>query len=98
VHNSMQKKSEISAGKSAVAPSYPDIATLSFEEALRELESIVRRLESGQAELEASITDYTRGMALKDHCQKKLADAKLKVEAIVQNSGGTVTTRPFDAE
>jgi exodeoxyribonuclease VII small subunit len=74
-----------------------DIAAMSFEQALSELEGIVRRLEAGQAELEASINDYSRGMALTKQCGKKLADAKLTVEKIVKGAGGDLSTAPFDA-
>lgn len=88
----MTKKSAASETRAS------DITAMSFEEALRELEGIVRKLEAGQAELETSIADYSRGMALKEHCQKKLADAKLKVEKIVKGAGGTITTAPFDSE
>ena len=48
---------------------------MSFEQALKELEVIVRKLEAGHGELESSIADYTRGTALKEHCQKRLAGA-----------------------
>jgi len=74
-----------------------DIVSLSFEQALKELEVIVRKLETGQGELESAIADYERGTALQAHCQKKLADAKMKVEKIVQSAGG-LTTAPLDAE
>lgn len=74
------------------------IPSLSFEQALKELENIVRRLESGSQDLDSSIQDYVTGTALKEHCQNKLAAAKLKVEAIVKNAGGAVATEPFDAE
>ena len=74
-----------------------DIAALSFEEAVAELETIVRQLEGGQADLDASIAHYERGTQLKDHCLKKLADARLKVEKIMQQPGGGVTTEPLDA-
>ena len=60
-----------------------DIKTLSFEKALAELEDIVRKLESGAAELEASIALYERGAALKAHCEKKLKSAQEKIEKIV---------------
>lgn len=59
-----------------------NVSALSFEEALKELESIVRNLESGDRALEDAIADFTRGNALKEHCAKKLADAKLKVEKL----------------
>lgn len=73
-----------------------DISQLSFEQALKELEAIVRRLEEGKADLEGSIADYTRGVALKEHCQKKLAEARLKVEKIVKSAGGDIKTEDFN--
>ena len=69
---------------------------MSFEEALNDLEAIVRELESGQGDLDKAIADYERGTKLKDHCMKKLADARLKVEKIMQNQQGEVTTEPFE--
>jgi len=65
-----------------------DIAALTFEQALAELEQIVARLESGQAPLEDSIGMYERGAALKAHCEKKLKEAELKVEKIVLGPDG----------
>jgi exodeoxyribonuclease VII small subunit len=75
----------------------PQNENQSFEEALKELEAIVRKLESGSGDLEASINDYVRGTELKAFCQKKLADARLKVESILKSQNGDVTTKPFDA-
>ena len=66
----------------------PDIAQLSFEAALAELEKIVTELESGRAELERSIQVYERGAALKAHCENKLKEAQLRVEKIVIGPGG----------
>ena len=71
------------------------IDTLSFEEALTELESIVRALESGKAPLEESISAYSRGVALKDHCAAKLRAAELKVETLSLGADGTPMTAPF---
>ena len=65
----------------AVSPA--DIAALSFEQALAELEKIVSELESGHAPLERSIEMYERGAALKAHCEKRLEAARLRVEKIV---------------
>lgn len=87
--------SDASAAATATAP---EIERLSFEEALGQLEQIVRKLESGQAELEQSIDDYTLGTALKNHCQKKLEDARLKVEKLVTQADGSLATEPFDTE
>ncbi len=71
-------------------------AETSFEAALKELEAIVRKLEGGTGDLEASISDYVRGTELKEFCQKKLESARLKVETILQAKDGSVTTQPFD--
>ncbi len=59
-----------------------EVKKMGFEEALSELESIVNRLESGQITLENAIDSYIRGDSLKKHCEKKLNEAKLKVEKI----------------
>jgi exodeoxyribonuclease VII small subunit len=75
------------------------IDTLSFEAALAELEGIVRALESGQTPLAQSITAYERGITLKKHCEKQLADARLRVEKITLSADGTATgTTPFNPE
>ncbi len=61
---------------------------MSFEEALAELEGIVRQLETGDVELEKSIAIYERGAALKAHCEARLKCAEVKVEQIVQGTNG----------
>lgn len=66
----------------------PDIAGLSFEQALAELEQIVAKLESGQAPLEQSIELYERGALLKAHCETRLDAARLRVEKIVMGPQG----------
>lgn len=73
-----------------------DIAEMSFEQALAELEQIVARLESGQAPLEDSIRMYERGSALKAHCETRLEAARLRVEKIVVGAGGTPTAEPAE--
>jgi exodeoxyribonuclease VII small subunit len=78
------------------APKPQDVGTLNFESAMDELETIVRSLESGKAPLEDSITAYERGIALKNHCEKKLQEARLKIEKITLKADGTVTSEPFD--
>jgi exodeoxyribonuclease VII small subunit len=71
------------------APALPeDIAALSFEEALAELEAIVKRLEGGQVRLEQAIADYERGAALRAHCERKLAEAEAKLQAVVIGADG----------
>jgi len=73
-----------------------DIAGLSFEQALAELEQIVARLESGQAPLEDSIRMYERGAALKAHCETRLEAARLRVEKIVVGQGGAAGAEPAE--
>ncbi len=81
------------------ATTLPDsIKELSFEQALKELETIVKGLESGQTDLEKSITDYTRGAQLRDHCLTKLNEAKLKVEKITKGADGALGTSAFDSK
>lgn len=72
------------------------IKDMSFEDALRELEGIVEKLERGDAPLEESIAIYQRGAKLKAHCEGKLKDAQMKVEKIVLGSGGKASTEDFD--
>lgn len=71
------------------------INEMTFEQSMQELESLVRRLEEGRMPLEESIKAYERGTALKNHCQAKLQEAKLKVEKIVLTPEGP-TTEPFE--
>ena len=70
------------------------IDAMSFEEALKELEEIVRRLEAGDVELEKSIEIYERGAKLKAHCEARLKSAELKIEQIVQGKDGKPSTEP----
>lgn len=72
------------------------IEKMSFEDALKELEGIVEKLERGDAPLEESIDIYQRGAKLKAHCEGKLKAAQLKVEKIVLNASGKASTEPFD--
>ena len=72
----------------------PDIVAMSFEDALAELEQIVRRLEGGQVKLDDAIQSYERGAQLKRHCEKKLNEAQQRVERIVVGPDGTVTAEP----
>ena len=65
-----------------------DIASMSFEDTLAQLEQIVHKLEQGDVPLEDSIRIYERGAALKAHCEKKLKEAELKVEKIVLGPDG----------
>jgi exodeoxyribonuclease VII small subunit len=73
-----------------------EIRDMSFERALKELESIVERLEKGTVELEESIAIYERGEALKEHCDRLLKQAEAKVEKLTLGPNGTPAgTEPF---
>jgi exodeoxyribonuclease VII small subunit len=72
---------------------------LSFEAALARLETIVRQLEAGEVDLEASIDLYEQGQALKAFCEAKLKAAQARIEQIQLGPDGQPRgTRPFDAE
>ncbi|MCZ2328469.1 exodeoxyribonuclease VII small subunit [Bartonella sp. F02] len=76
-----------------------DIKTLSFEEALKQLELIVENLERGDVPLEQSIDIYERGEALKKHCEKLLKVAETKVEKIkLSDEGHPEGLEPLDSE
>ena len=70
------------------------IEALSFEEALGELQTLVKALEKGDAKLEEAISAYERGAALKRHCERKLREAQEKVDRIVIGSDGTLSPEP----
>lgn len=72
----------------------PDISGMSFEDALAELEQIVRRLEGGQIKLDEAIQSYERGAQLKRHCEKKLNEAQQRVDRIVIGPEGAVSAEP----
>lgn len=73
------------------------VDTMSFEEALKELEQVVGQLESGAVDLEKSIALYERGAHLKTHCEAKLAQAQARIEQITLAENGTPSgTTPFD--
>ena len=69
------------------------IAGLSFEDALAELERIVRGLEGGQQKLEDAIASYERGTTLRRHCEAKLAEAEARVQAIVAHADGSLSLK-----
>ncbi|WP_448188145.1 exodeoxyribonuclease VII small subunit [Azospirillum sp. sgz301742] len=72
----------------------PDIAAMSFEDALSELERIVRQLEEGRGKLDEAISSYERGTALKRHCEAKLREAQAKVDRITVAADGSIATEP----
>lgn len=75
-----------------------ELAEMSFEDALRRLEAIVSRLESGEASLDESITLYAEGDKLRARCEQRLAEAQARIEKISLGADGRPTgTQPFDA-
>ncbi len=76
-----------------------DISTLTFESAMKELESIVERLEKGNVELEESIKIYARGEALKKRCEDLLRSAEARIQKITLGADGKPTgTEPLDVD
>jgi len=81
----------------ADAPLPDDIAKMSFEEAIAELEAIVKKLEEGKGRLDEAIDSYERGTLLRRHCEAKLAEAQARIDKIVPAANGSVKTAPFEA-
>jgi exodeoxyribonuclease VII small subunit len=76
-----------------------EIGQLSFERAIEELESIVRRLEDGKVPLEESVAIYERGEALKRRCEELLRQAEARVQKITLDASGNPTgTEPLDVD
>ncbi len=71
-----------------------EIDAMSFEDALAELEQIVRRLEGGQVKLDEAIQSYERGALLKQHCERKLNEARQRVDRIVVGPDGALSAEP----
>jgi len=71
-----------------------DARKMSFEEALEELETIVRELESGKTKLDTAIEAYERGAALKAHCDTKLKEAQAKIDRISRDADGGLSSEP----
>ena len=76
----------------------PEIEKLSFEDALSELEKIVRRLEEGKGKLDDAIKAYERGSLLKRHCEAKLHEAQVRVEKIVLGPDNAIDVEPLDVD
>ena len=75
------------------APLPADIAKLSFEEAMAELETMVRELEGGKTKLDAAIGAFERGTLLRRHCEQKLQAAQMRIEQITVGVDGKVEAR-----
>jgi len=73
-----------------------DIDQLSFEDALAELDQIVRGLEGGALKLDVAVQALERGIKLRRHCEAKLAEVEARVEALVRRSDGSLGTRPLE--
>ena len=74
---------------------------MTFEDAMKELENLVDALDKGDVSLDEAIEAYDRGSQLKDHCQKKLNEAKMKVETIQSSDNSDVVPdklTSFDSE
>ncbi len=85
------------ANKNSEAGTPSDIAELSFEDALAQLEGIVRNLEGGDSALDDAIASYERGAALKRHCESKLRQAQARVEKISLGPDGVPGATSADA-
>jgi exodeoxyribonuclease VII small subunit len=75
-----------------------EIAAMSFEQALTELQALVKQLEKGESKLDDAIASYERGALLKQHCEAKLREAQMKVDKIVLGANGSVGTQPADLD
>ncbi len=73
-----------------------NVAALSFEQSLKELEQIVQDLERGQLDLDSAIRAYERGTMLKSHCESKLKEAQLRVDKITVGQDGMVGAEPAE--
>ncbi len=78
---------------------HADVKKLSFERAIEELESIVKRLEDGKVPREESVAIYERGESLKRRCEELLGQAEARVDKITTDANGEVTgTEPLDVQ
>lgn len=66
-----------------------EVRNISFEDALKELECIVQKLESGQVKLEEAVNAYEKGVQMQKICEEKLKEAQMKVEKLILNQEGT---------
>jgi exodeoxyribonuclease VII small subunit len=95
--SSLPSQAEAKDEAESGSPELPrDVAAMSFEQALAELEKIVQDLERGQLDLDAAISAYERGTQLKLHCEGKLREAQLRVEKISLGPDGRARAEPTD--
>jgi len=84
---------------SAPAAALPvDPVELGFEEALAELETIVRRLEEGKGKLDEAIEAYERGTALRRRCEAVLREAQAKIDKIAASGDGAPVAEPVHVD
>lgn len=99
-----EPRTPLSPGPDVVVdpPAPADLAALPFDKALEELRDVVARLEEGGLPLEESIALYERGAALHEHCGKLLDTAELRLQRLVDGSGGgaarVMDMRPDDGD
>lgn len=74
------------------------IDQMTFEQAMAQLRAIVERVETGQVELEESITQYELGCKLIQHCRQKLADAEQRIELLSKDAAGRLVAEPIDSD
>jgi len=79
-------------------PTEKPTESMTFEQAMTQLRAIVERVETGQVELEESITQYELGCKLIQHCRQKLADAEQRIELLSKDAGGRLVAEPLDAD
>src|SRR5271166_6598023 len=92
-----QRSAADAAPKNSADKPHADVERLSFERAIEELETIVKRLEDGKVPLEESVAIYERGEALKRRCEELLRQAEARVEKITTDASGQVSgTEPLD--
>lgn len=71
------------------------IDQMSFEEAMQELEQIVKNIDSGAETLDSAVSSFERGVFLKKHCEQKLSEAKLKIEKITTDGNSLIKLEPL---
>jgi exodeoxyribonuclease VII small subunit len=76
----------------------PAVDSLSFDDALAELQRTVAELEAGGQPLEAALSLYERGVALQARCEHLIADAELRVQQLVARAGGALETHDVRVE
>ncbi len=72
------------------------IENMSFEAALAELKEIVKKIDTGEESLDSSISSFERGILLKDHCEKKLQAARLKIEKVTKQADSTIVVEKIE--